>query len=426
MKHLRLLLAMCLVGLFIPAQAQHPLCDGARFTSKVFESQVRTENIQYGSAARFNGTNINLTLDVYSPPASDNANTNRPLLIMCHGGTFLSGNKDAEEVTFLTREMAQYGFVTASINYRLDDILNFVSGGNDAAFGAVIRATQDLRAAVRFFYKSVAEDGNPYGIDTNAIFVGGSSAGALMALHLAYLEDEADFQTHPSLTNQNLASDLGGFEGNSGNPGFSSKVQGVLNLCGALGLRDWFKDQVPLYSMHGDNDRTVGIDRSDFGLPPTIQVQLDGSRSIHNYAVDSGFRSELFVWPNTDHVPYANATGAARVGFQNDVILFTASTIGEQLCPDQQAVSRNNALLAGQVLAFPNPAERELWVALPRELDGQVATLAVYNLEGRLVHQQTTTLNGTVQIARNAWASGLYLLQVNVAGQQVTRRVSFR
>jgi hypothetical protein len=322
--------------------------------------------------------------------------------------------------------MAQYGFVTASINYRLDDILNFVSGGNDAAFGAVIRATQDLRAAVRFFYKSVAEDGNPYGIDTNAIFVGGSSAGALMALHLAYLEDEADFKTHPSLTNQNLASDLGGFEGNSGNPGFSSKVQGVLNLCGALGLRDWFKDQVPLYSMHGDNDRTVGIDRSDFGLPPTIQVQLDGSRSIHNYAVDSSFRSELFVWPNTDHVPYANATGAARVGFQNDVILFTASTIGEQLCPDQQAVSRNNALLAGQVLAFPNPAECELWVALPRELDGQVATLAVYNLEGRLVHQQTTTLNGTVQIARNAWASGLYLLQVNVAGQQVTRRVSFR
>ena len=70
---------------------------------------------------------------------------------------------------------------------------------------------EDFRAAVRFV-RSKAEE---YRFDTDKIIATGGSAGASAALFLAYAQEAQ-------------------YEGDSGNPGFSSQVHGVVSLAGAL------------------------------------------------------------------------------------------------------------------------------------------------------------------------------------------------
>ena len=59
--------------------------------------------------------------------------------------------------------------------------------------------------------RSKAED---YRLDTDRITAGGYSAGAITALYLSYANK--------------------GGEGNSGNPGFSSDINGVFSIAGML------------------------------------------------------------------------------------------------------------------------------------------------------------------------------------------------
>ena len=125
-----------------------------------------------------------------------------------------------------------------SIDYRL----GFFPFDSANAVKAVVRATQDLKAAIRFFYKD-KQTANSYKIDTNRIFIGGSSAGAITALHVAYLDDICKISDYLSTS---AITSLGGLEGNSGNSGYSSKIQGVLNGCGALARYSWMEAALQL------------------------------------------------------------------------------------------------------------------------------------------------------------------------------------
>ena len=72
-------------------------------------------------------------------------------------------------------------------------------------------AVEDFRAAVRFVRSKAGE----YHFDTDRIIASGSSAGASTALFLAYVKEAQ-------------------YEGDSGNPGFSSQVNGVISLAGQI------------------------------------------------------------------------------------------------------------------------------------------------------------------------------------------------
>jgi hypothetical protein len=83
----------------------------------------------------------------------------------------------------------------------------------------------------------------------------GSSAGAKTAMHLAYLKQN-DVPSY-------ISSTLGALEGNSGNEGFSSKVNGVVNCWGAMMNFHWIqKGDVPLFNVCGLKDKTVPLDSS--------------------------------------------------------------------------------------------------------------------------------------------------------------------
>ena len=57
---------------------------------------------------------------------------------------------------------------------------------------AAYRGVQDSRTAVRYFRKSVAEDGNPYGINDSKIALGGDGTGGYITMASAGISSYND------------------------------------------------------------------------------------------------------------------------------------------------------------------------------------------------------------------------------------------
>ena len=113
--------------------------------------------------------NQNLFLDIVAP-AGDTLEK-RPLVLHQFGGGFLIGWRTKPVIPQMAEMYAKRGFVFATIDYRLG--FNPLDG--QSAERAVYRASQDLRAALRF----LVDNADLYGIDTSAIFLTRTSAGCL-------------------------------------------------------------------------------------------------------------------------------------------------------------------------------------------------------------------------------------------------------
>lgn len=276
---------------FVNAQCNY------RYQQEIFSNVTVTSDIVFGANDDVNGNPVTLLLDVYEP-TGDTLSV-RPILIMAHGGSFLGGTKTDPDVVAICQSFAKRGYVTCSYEYRLG-----IAGipNQTTATDAVFRAVQDGKAAVRFFRQDAATT-NTYKIDPAQIFLGGSSAGAFIALHLAYLNTPAEL---PSTIDTTV---LGGMEGNSGNPGYASNVKAIVNLCGAIGDKAWIvPGDIPVCSMHGTQDQTVPYNHAMLymlGIIPIMQV--DGSSVIHPYALSQGVDSWYYQWEGADHVPYLSS-----------------------------------------------------------------------------------------------------------------------
>jgi lysophospholipase L1-like esterase len=227
-----------------------------RFKDEVFQQIDSLKDISYGKAINIKGENEILLLDVFMPPKIDTIK-HRPLVIFIHGGGFQNNTKTTTYGSMLCNLFAKRGFVSATINYRLGVENSGIIGdkkiktNNDFA-EAMYRAQQDGKAAIRFFRK-YAEN---YGIDTAQIFIAGSSAGAMIGMSIAYMNE---LEVPKSID----VNKWGSLEGSSGNEGFSSKVAGVMNAWGSMIDYNWIqKEDVPLFNTAGINDDTVPYDSS--------------------------------------------------------------------------------------------------------------------------------------------------------------------
>ena len=318
------LFLICLISVTIYAQSP---CSSGRYAFDFFQNFTLSSNIVYGQNTSWNGASTSLKLDVYQP--TGDTETKRPMIIFVHGGSFIAGTKTDGDMVTMCQRFAKKGYVTASINYRLGNAFDSVN-----AVKAVVRAVQDLRAAVRFFYKD-KQTTDTYKIDTNNIYVGGSSAGAITALHLAYLNQECEVSDYLS---QATITQLGGLEGTSGNPGYSSKVRGVLNGCGALARYSWLEaGDVPVASVHGTNDGTVKYNRGivNPGIPI---IYLDGSRMIHERACAVGVENQFYTFLGAPHVPYAG-----NAAYMDTTINFFRDFLIKQLGCTDTALQLENA-----------------------------------------------------------------------------------
>ncbi len=400
-----------------------------RYASKVFANNIdSTIDVVYGSSKTYTNSTQSLKMDVLQPHGDSLAS--RPLIIWVHGGSFVGGSKTDEAP--ITRDFAQKGYVTANINYRL----GFFPIDSINAFKAAIRATQDLRAAIRFFYKD-ARTTNLYKIDTNNIFIGGSSAGAITAMHVAYLKQACTIE--PFVGGATVLASLGGIEGTSGNAGYPTKVKGVLNLCGALVRYTLIQaNDVPLCSMHGNADGTVKYGR-DAVNPGVKLLYLDGSRMIKEHTDAIGHNHDMFTWYGADHVPYSNG-GAYFDTTMNFMTGFLLKHLGNTpvavtLVPDTNkyvgyqtlytVTSCVNGLFSineSSLELYPNPATTSVTVALPA--NEIINELVLYTITGEVVKTQKVNATKAI-INRDNLAAGIYLIKIIKGNEVITKKLSF-
>ena len=423
MKKISTLLLTLLMGASY-SQAQ---CTSGRYATDVFTNFTKTSDITYGANVSASGANTILKLDFYEP--TGDTETARPLIILAHGGSFIGGTKMDYDMEYMCKAFALKGYACASINYRLGLPLDSLK-----AIDAVARAVQDMKASVRFFNKDSRDGTNTFKIDTNRIFVGGSSAGAITALHVAYLDKSCELEYYMSPA---TIATLGGIEGNSGHPCYSSKVSGVINLCGALARYGWMEaGDVPLVSLHGDADATVKYNRGQVN-PGIPLLYLDGSRMIDAQAQAVSVESDFYTFYGAPHVPYNSnsATGLAYMDttmkFVND---FLVKTMGCTETPTQAANAPSGtanlyafttctgnvqndfcAQLAVNDIekntiqnVYPNPADAVLNVNFTSE--GK-HTVQLIDLTGRIVSTEISS-ETSIQMNRGTIKAGSYILKV--------------
>ncbi len=146
--------------------------------------------VVYGMGGTFDGGHVELLLDLAIPDTGTDGP--RPLLVHIHGGSFQRGNRGSPS------SVAERGWVAASIDYRLtgDDPLpgprvkpffDAVGGESSSVRDrTVVASVEDTLAALDYLLSRADE----LNIDADRIVLRGESAGAFIALTVAYCADK--------------------------------------------------------------------------------------------------------------------------------------------------------------------------------------------------------------------------------------------
>jgi len=250
-----------------------------RYKEVLYERIDTLSDIPYHRSAGISGEMENHLLDLYLPPQQDTF-LKRPLMIFVHGGGFRNNTKVGTFNGLICTGLAQRGYVATSIDYRLGID---TSNSEEAYFEAFVRAVQDAKAAVRYIKKNAIA----FRIDTSQVFIMGSSAGAMTALGVAYL----DQYEVPA----DISAKLGTLD--PVNTDISSNVHGVVNCWGALtDLSIIKRGDIPVFLVHGEMDKTVPFDSSY-----SWHGFKYGSLPIFQKALQLGIPTGYLPFPNTGH-----------------------------------------------------------------------------------------------------------------------------
>jgi acetyl esterase/lipase len=228
------------------------------------------------------GGSMDLTLDVYQPPAG--VTPKRMAIIHLFGGGFFAGNKNAGYIVNDAKALGARGYTNISANYRLQ---------TQGSWPAQIH---DVKAAIRWTRANAGK----LGIDANRIAVAGYSAGGMLALMAAGTNGKKEF------------------DGEGGTPGVSSDVNaciGVYPLASAQIATGLFPQGqatpeniaaasptsyisatfAPTIFIHGTNDGTIPVQSSvDFftklhalKVPSTLTLIQGADHAFDNNAPDA-------------------------------------------------------------------------------------------------------------------------------------------
>ncbi len=356
-------------------------------------------NVQFGSALDHLGNTYTLKMDIYYPNLTIDLSPKRPFLMLFHGGGFSSGDKQSGDIKDLCIHMARRGFVCATVNYRLG--YDFTEYGQ---YKARYRAIQDGHAALRY----IVNNANAIRIDTNWIFVGGQSAGSLLALGMVYA-DQSELDAVSLLYNTTATSvELGNLYTSGNNLTNTYTFKGIFNNWGGVNTTEIDLDEmIPTVAFHGELDTLVKIDLDNSFLHYT----QNGSRVIHNNLTANNICSEITIDTIGGHGVFRNASSAFRAGrascffksvFCNTCSNFYSTDSIPSKCSSPVSVKEYN--FDSNVKVYPNPFENVF------KIDGLNGNfdLTIYNCFGQLVYKQEKS-NGDVQIVL---LPGIYFLKI--------------
>lgn len=252
---------------------------------------------------------LDLKMDIYEPEDGDASR--RPMLVFVHGGAFFNGDKQDDPIVKWCRHYASLGYVVVSPNYRMG-----FAPYREAIDKAGYRAVQDVHAAVRYMLHRAST----YRINPDWLFVGGSSAGAITALNVAFMRDKDRPQT---------VIDEGKIAKLATDCPEKVKVRAVANLWGAVHDTLVLKNSpsTAIVSFHGDadnivpyghdypfkniikiagglfgnGDKSASNSNKESSLQDQMMSKMYGSYCIHQYAQRHAMRSRLFTKKGGGH-----------------------------------------------------------------------------------------------------------------------------
>lgn len=332
-----------------------------------------------------------LMMDVYQPKQTVDMTEARPLIIYLPTGNFLprvvngaaTGDKSDSSAVNIAKQLAKRGYVCAVVNYRLgwNPLTTEQVERTGTLLNAAYKGMHDSKAAVRFFRKDKATD-NEFKIDDEKIALIGEGTGGYVALIHGYLDKGAKMGMLPGIgqdkflnddgnsvvdTNRvgrldgtdAIAVDLSDFVSSGGdfllvkgnianNPEYSSSVNGIINLGGALGDSSWLdRGQLPLIGVHAVRDPNAPYNIGDVIVPTTGDVVIPfASGSGENVFRANQFgNNEVFA-----SKIYNDPVTAAVEARYNQTIPFAEGAINTRsgagllpfILPDVNPVTRNH------------------------------------------------------------------------------------
>lgn len=385
-------------------------CLPGRFDTELFDSlDIEViPNIEYGIAKNVDGEMESLRLDIYRPDITIDPLVKKPLIVYVHGGSLKAGDKmsgGAKEIGF---GMAERGFIYASINYRLGwNDVGECRGDTVSLQYALYRAVQDTKASVRF----LKENADLYGIDTNYIFLGGSSVGCTVTINAAYAEQQ-DFPEY--------AYDSLGSVDSSTNTlyGHSFDIKGIFSKAAGIefpGILD--NNNVPILFFHGTCDFTVPYNNGPlFYCEKPVEY-------MHYYG--GWYLSRLMQEKHIPYSLYSNEAYGHDSADNDTVVLYTGNFLNQILCDDLPLSSEYYRYNSGgcvvtsmdsiNLTIYPNPFSENVIVSV-NAADEQDVTMEIFNAAGELIfhdikHYVPPITQYEIQLNAYAPANGIYFLR---------------
>ena len=328
-------------------------------TVDVYSTNLDVFNLQAASQGLPVNPVRDLEMDVYQPIGDEDLSL-RPVVVVWPTGNFLPqyvnqglyGTRQDSAVVTIAKELTARGYVGITADYRVGWNPR---GGQDVRTSTLLQAAyrggQDAHAMARYLRKTVAEDGNPYRIDTSRIVFWGLGTGGYVALTHAYLDRVEEVLADDRFYDENdqpyvipsvhadpqgldeafFPPSLGGIQSNYVNhAGYSSDVAMSVNANGALGDIDWIEgsDNEPLViGFHSPNDIFAPFSYGDVIVPTTMDLVVgcvagteevvetanengtnDPLEAANSTSLDAGFYGDLALAVNVQNEAYKNQT----------------------------------------------------------------------------------------------------------------------
>ncbi len=333
------------MGLAMGLLNENSFISPVRYIDEIFEDVEVTSGVVYGenitvlpALQGMPPAPENLLLDLYEP--AGDSETERPLILYFHTGNFLPpflnggplGSRTDNAAVEICSRFARMGYVVASVDYRLgwNPLAATQEERTIQLIQAAYRGVQDSRTAVRYFRKTIAEEGNPFGVDGSKIAMFGEGTGGYITLASSTIADYNDIilddagspitkfwydpgtgqqipmvaetiHGNPDATNDGFApAEAGGFQLCMANHvGYSSEFNFQMNMGGAMGDLNWLDEgDMPMVSFQAPHDAFAPYETGVLIVPTTNEpvVEVSGAYDIH---------AEINGYANSNNAPFA-------------------------------------------------------------------------------------------------------------------------
>lgn len=292
--------------------------DGADKMTCSFPYSCKTNDADGSLPSKhYDGT---LKYDVYYPEISGfTTPPELPVIFFFHAGGFSDCSyKSLPGIVQMCMEFAARGFICINVEYRrgvIQDNVNSLLYSTVQQQMAIYRACQDGRGGVSTVLKKDSEgwENDKYRIDENQIFLAGMSAGGLIAMNIAYYDDNMVASIFPT-TGINTAQQVLGPINNSDyyyysdpTASYQSHIVAILDMWGGLPMPKQYwnmADQSGFFAGHTHYPAMIAFAGAKDDVFPLYPFKSNGLSNSAQKEFFSGMTSGSTYYSESRCLPY--------------------------------------------------------------------------------------------------------------------------